>query len=67
MRYRIGDDPATAAPGTDEMLLFTVAIGLIVGIVLTVLARHGRQVWLLFWSVGLVLVSTGYIVWEIAG
>lgn len=63
MRYRIGDDPATGATATDDMLLLTVVIGLVVGIVLIGLARLGRQMWLMVWSVGLVLASIAYIAW----
>ena len=63
MRYRIGDDPTSGAAATDDMLLLTVVIGLVVGIVLIWLARLGRQMWLMVWSVGLVLASTAYIVW----
>ena len=63
MRYRIGDDPASGATVTDDMLLLTVVIGLVVGIVLIWLARLGRQMWLMVWSVGLVLASIAYIAW----
>ena len=61
MRNRTGSDPASGASATDDMLLFTVIIGLVVGIVLIWLARKGRQMWLLAWSVGLVLVSIVYV------
>ncbi len=63
MRYRIGADPASGAAVTDDMLLLTVVIGLVVGIVLIWLARFGRQMWLMAWSVGLVLSSIVYIAW----
>ena len=63
MRYRIGDDPASGTTVTDDMLLLTVVIGLVVGIVLIWLARFGRQMWLMVWSVGLVLSSIAYIAW----
>jgi len=63
MRYRIGDDSATGATATDDMLLLTVVIGLVVGMVLIWLARLGRQMWLMVWSVGLVLASIAYIAW----
>jgi hypothetical protein len=63
MRYRIGDDPTSGTTVTDDMLLLTVVIGLIVGIVLIWLARLGQQMWLMVWSVGLVLASIAYIAW----
>lgn len=63
MRYRIGADPTSGAQATDDMLLFTVIISLIIGFVLMWLARHGRQMWLMAWSVGLVLASVAYMAW----
>jgi hypothetical protein len=63
MRYRVGDDPASGTTVTDDMVLVTVVIGLIVGIVLVWLAQRGRQMWLLVWSTGLVLASLAYIAW----
>ena len=65
MRYRIGDDPTSGTTVTDDMLLLTVVIGLVVGIVLIWLARFGRQMWLMAWSVGLVLSSIAYIAWAV--
>ena len=63
MRYRVGADPASGAQATDDMLLFTMVISLIIGVVLMWLARHGRQMWLMAWSVGLVLASIAYMAW----
>jgi len=63
MRYRVGADPASGAQATDDMLLFTMVISLIIGVVLMWLARHGRQMWLMAWSVGLVLASVAYMAW----
>lgn len=63
MRYRIGDDPSSGAAATDDVLLLTVVISIIVGIVLIWLARLGKQMWLMVWSVGLVLSSIVYIAW----
>ena len=63
MRYRIGDDPATGATATDDMLLLTVVIGLVVGMVLIWLARRGRQRWWMVGSVGRVRASIAYMAW----
>ena len=65
MRYRIGAEPGSGAQATDDMLLFTMVISLIIGIVLIWLARRGRQMWLMAWSVGLVLASVAYMAWMI--
>jgi len=61
MRYRIGDDPSSGAAVTDDVLLLTVVISIVIGIVLIWLARLGKQMWLMVWSVGLVLASIAYI------
>ncbi len=63
MRYRIGDDPSIGAAATDDVLLLTVVISIVVGIVLIWLARLGKQMWLMVWSVGLVLSSIAYLGW----
>lgn len=63
MRYRIEEfnSQAPQAAG-DDMMLFAVVIGFVIGIILTVLAVRGRQRWLLFWGSGLVLASIIYFV-----
>lgn len=63
MRYRIGADPGSGAQATDDMLLLTVIFSLIIGVVLIWLARRGRQMWLMVWSVGLVIASVAYMAW----
>ena len=65
MRYRIGAGPDSGAQATDDMLLFTMVLSLIIGIVLIWLARRGRQMWLMAWSVGLVIVSVAYMAWTV--
>ncbi len=42
----------------------TVAASLLIGLLLAVLARYGRQLWLLTWSIGLILCSVAYGVWR---
>jgi len=42
---------------SDNMLLFTAVLSLVIGIILIVLGRQGRQLWLLTWSIGLVVCS----------
>jgi hypothetical protein len=61
MRYRVGEEAATAAlNSTHHSLVLTVVMSLIVGIVLVWLGRHGRQMWLIAWSWGLILCSIAY-------
>ena len=64
MRYRIGDDPSSGAAATDDMLMLTVVVSIVIGLVLMWLARQGKQMWLMVWSVGLVFSSVAYIAWE---
>jgi hypothetical protein len=47
--------------GLHFMLNFTVALALIIGIALWVLARHGKVLWLKVWSIGLVVFSAAYL------
>ena len=62
MRYRIGATPAhPEITSTDHMLVLTAVLGLLIGVVLFVLARYGRQGWLAFWGGSLVLASLIYL------
>ncbi len=62
MRYRIGTLPGeSGTASTDHMLLFTVVIGLLIGLVLVFLGRQGRQLWLVFWGGTLVVAALIYL------
>jgi hypothetical protein len=41
----------------NDMLLFTAILSFLIGIFLTWLGRHGKQLWLFVWSIGLVICS----------
>lgn len=65
MRYKI--DSNTGLPFTEtspDMLAFTVLIALLVGVLLLVLGRRGRQLWLVVWSAGLIVCSFAYLIWH---
>ena len=47
---------------TDDMYLLTAVLGLIIGVVLTALGIKGRQIWLVVWSVGLIIASIAYLI-----
>ena len=50
MRYRIGEDPTLTAYGTtDDFIVLSAVIGLVVGAFLTWLGWRGRQIWLTVW------------------
>jgi hypothetical protein len=42
---------------SDNMLLFTAALSIVIGIILIYLGHKGRQLWIVTWSVGLILCS----------
>jgi len=70
MRYPEGQAPQTIyaqSEGLQFMLTFSVCLGLIIGVVLLWLGRHGRVLWLQAWSVGLIVVSVAYLAAEMLG
>lgn len=64
MRYREGQEiPDNIDPHIgDAAMAFTAIMGLFIGIILSWLAKKGKQIWLLFWGIGLILVSFIYLV-----
>lgn len=42
---------------SNDMLLFTAFISIFIGLGLTWLGMHGKQLWLMTWSIGLVICS----------
>ncbi len=57
-RYPEGLNPGNLPlHSMDGMLLFTAVIGVLVGFVLIVLGRHGKQLWMWTWGVGLIIFS----------
>jgi len=66
MRYRTEIPPEQmAANASNDMLLFTVVLSIFIGIILVWLGHKGRQLWLVFWSVGLLLVDATYLVYDL--
>ena len=62
MRYRI--DPTTGLPMAETspgMLGATVLLALVIGIVLLIVGRRGKQLWIVVWSCGLILLSLIHI------
>jgi len=58
VRYKEGEfiEPL-AKNASDDMLVLTAVIGVLVGIVLTVLGRMGKQMWMWVWGIGLIFIS----------
>ncbi len=42
---------------SNDMLLFTAALSIVIGIVLTYLGYKGRVLWMVTWSIGLIICS----------
>ncbi len=42
---------------SNDMLLFTAALSIVIGIVLTCLGYKGRLLWMVTWSLGLIICS----------
>lgn len=65
MRYKI--DPTTGLPMAETspgMLGATVLLALVIGIVLLYVGRRGKQMWIVVWSVGLIICSVAYLAWH---
>lgn len=65
MRYREGEEiPDNIEPHIgDASMAFTAVLGLFIGIVLTILAKKGKIMWLTVWGAGLVIISIVYLVY----
>ncbi len=42
---------------SNDMLLFTAALSIVIGVILVYLGRKGRQLWMVTWSIGLIICS----------
>ena len=65
MRYREGEELPLTQYASDDMLLLTSFLGILIGIILSILGKFGKQLWMLVWGAGLVLVSIylGISIW----
>ena len=60
MRYAEDIPPEQlASHASDGMLLFTAVLAIVIGCILIWLGKKGKQMWLVWWSVGLILCSMG--------
>lgn len=46
-----------AVNASDDMLLFTAALSILIGLILTYLGHRGKQLWMVTWSIGLIICS----------
>lgn len=42
---------------SDDMLLFTAGLSILIGVILVFLGRKGKQMWMVTWSIGLIICS----------
>ena len=42
---------------SNDMLLFTAVLATVIGIILAYLGHKGRQLWIVTWSIGLIICS----------
>jgi len=42
---------------SDDMLLFTAALSIVIGLILVYLGHKGKQLWMVTWSIGLIICS----------
>ena len=59
MRYKEDEIPPEmlAVNASNDMLLFTAVLGLLIGILMFVAGRYGRQMWIWTWGAALVIFS----------
>ena len=58
MKYREDIPPEQlTVNASDDMLLFTAALSIVIGLILVYLGRKGRQLWMVTWSIGLIICS----------
>lgn len=61
MRYKEGDvlipKEQMAIHASDDMLMLTAVLGVLIGLALTFLGRKGKQMWMWVWGIGLMLCS----------
>ena len=58
MKYRDTIPPEQLTiNASNDMLLFTAALSIVIGIVLFALGRKGKQMWMVAWSIGLIICS----------
>ena len=67
MRYKDGEIPPEAFThnASDDMLLLTAAMGIVIGIILSIMGKYGKQLWMFVWGIGLVFTSLylGLAIW----
>ena len=62
-RYREGETPTDLGPPVfDYMSAGTATYGILLGIGLVIAGHRFKQLWMVVWGAGLVIVSAGFLV-----
>ena len=68
MRYRdTGDYSETVTPVGDEMVFFSIIIGIVIGIGFIIFGNKVKRYWMVIWGTGLIIASLSYFVFRGAG
>ncbi len=70
MRYLEGQAPNPDIPygaSMHDMITLSMVISLIIGVCLFLAGRHGSILWMKVWSVGLILLSSAYLIAQASG
>jgi len=51
----------------NNVLMITAILGLLIGIIFIFGGRYGKQMWIIFWGLGLIIASITYIVYMLLG
>ena len=65
MRYRVGQEVDPQQPYGESIhgaLTVTMWLSIVIGVILFLLGRRGKVMWLTVWSVGLIISSIIYLV-----
>ncbi len=65
MRYPVGEEPNPLYPHSESMhhmLTVSMFMSIAIGVVLLVLGRRGKVLWMQVWSVGLIVLSISYLI-----
>ena len=68
MRYRdTGDYQNLGIPVDDNLVFFSIILGIILGIGFVVAGIKVKRYWMVIWGVGLILASMSYFVMRMLG
>ena len=68
MRYRdTGDYQNLGVPVDDGLVLFSIILGLLLGVAFTYFGLRVKRYWMAIWGMGLILAALSYFVMRMLG